>query len=98
MLYDRQVAAMKGYTKYRVILTCYIEFSIICDIRDRIRNRASIMPLFPLFHHQGVSVKGCGFIGYYTLSSFSDSSGVPGPSDSGSRSSSGDTGEGELGR
>ena len=93
MLYDN----MKGCTKYRVILTCYIEFSI-CDIRDRIRNRASIMPLFSLIHHQGVSVKGCGFIGYYSLSSFSDSDGVSGPSDSGSRSSSGDTGEGELGR
>ena len=86
---------LKGYTKYRVILTCYTEFSI-CDIRDRIRNRASIIPLFPLFHHQGVSVKGCVFFGYYTLSSFSDSDGVSGPSDSGSRSSSGDTGEGEL--
>ena len=54
------------------------------------------MPLFPLIHHQGVSVKGCDIIGYYTLSSFSDSDGVSGPSDSGSRSSSGDTGEGEL--
>ena len=32
----------------------------------------------------------------HSLSSFSDSDGVSGPSDSGSRSSSGDTGEGEL--
>ena len=31
-----------------------------------------------------------------SLSSFSDSGGVSGPSDSGSRSTSGDTGEGEL--
>ena len=32
----------------------------------------------------------------HSLSSFSDSDGVSGPSDSGSRSSSGDTGEGHL--
>ena len=32
----------------------------------------------------------------HSLISFSDSDGVSGPSDSGSRSSSGDTGEGEL--
>ena len=36
------------------------------------------------------------YIVQHSLISFSDSDGVSGPSDSGSRSSSGDTGEGEL--
>ena len=45
---------------------------------------------------QSVCVLCSRSIVQHSLSSFSDSDRVSGPSDSGSRSSSGDTGEGEL--
>ena len=46
-------------------------------------------------HSQRVCVLCIDWIIQHSLISFSDSGGVSGPSDSGSRSSSGDTGEGE---
>ena len=47
-------------------------------------------------HRQSVDVLCSHWVIQHTLSSFSDSDRVSGPSDSGSRSTSGDTGEGEL--
>ena len=46
-------------------------------------------------HSQSVGVVCSDWVIQHSLSSFSDSGGVSGPSDSGSRSTSGDTGEGE---
>ena len=47
-------------------------------------------------HSQSVCVLCSHSIVQHSLISFSDSDGVSGPSDSGGRSSSGDTGEGHL--
>ena len=47
-------------------------------------------------HSQSVGILCSDFIIQYRDSSLSKGSGVSGPSDGGSRSTSGDTGEGEL--
>ena len=47
-------------------------------------------------HSQSVGVLCSHWVIQHSLGSLGDSGGVSGPSDSGSRSTSGDTGEGEL--
>ena len=60
-----------------------------------VSNSTCVESLYIPSHSQSVCVMCIDWIIQHSLISFSDSGGVSGPSDSGSRSSSGDTGEGE---
>ena len=63
--------------------------------RSVVANSTCVESLYIPSHSQSVCVMCIDWVIQHSLISFSDSGGVSGPSDSGSRSSSGDTGEGE---
>ena len=63
--------------------------------RSVVGNSTCVESLYIPCHSQSVCVLCSLWVIQHSLISFSDSGGVSGPSDSGSRSSSGDTGEGE---
>ena len=75
--------------------TCHIEFC--CSMRGfAVGHITSIETLSPPSHSQGVGVgSSLSIVQYSHLLSYV-SSRASGPSDSGSRSTSGDTGEGEV--
>ena len=64
--------------------------------RSVVGHSTYVESLYIPSHSQSVCVLCSLWVIQHSLISFSDSGGVSGPSDSGSRSSSGDTGEGEL--
>ena len=64
--------------------------------RSVVGNSTCVKSLYIPSHSQSVRVLFSLWVIQHSLISFSDSGGVSGPSDSGSRSSSGDTCEGEL--